>query len=308
MASLTDCLVECKRMVQRLPEAPLEYHSMFVMADELSAFMDEYKVEMIGGLTTFYDVETLPYGQHRRSKDIRIKIKRPQLNMLVGSTPSNLIKFIPEIAWDQGFTSRVILVFSDERPIGDIFDNPSRELPGDMLHDIKSINTLVGEFRAEVDYKREVNAWRKAGLPFVLNHPKLVHYNTRRLAHLLKLSMVASVNRGDSLVLTLADFETAKQWLVEVEGYMPEIFRAGALGADSRAMDEILHYVKATDVNGKGITETKLVRFTSERIPAHSVMRVIGIMVNSGMIRISSLNEKTGARSYSAVWPGEIKD
>ena len=42
-------------------------------------------------------------------------------------------------------------------------------------------------------------------------HPKLRHYNTRRFAHLLKLSMIACVDRTDVLKLDVEDFN--KQWL-----------------------------------------------------------------------------------------------
>ena len=117
-ASLVDALVESKRSIIRLPDPPMEYNSMTICADELSAFMHKFDDEIIGNLTTFYDV-VVPYAQHRRGKEIRIKIKNPQLNILSGTTPSNLIKFMPENAWDQGFTSRVIMVFSDERVIND---------------------------------------------------------------------------------------------------------------------------------------------------------------------------------------------
>ena len=43
--------------------------------------------------------------------------------------------------------------------------------------------------------------------------PKLKHYCARRLLHVLKLSMVASIDRSSSLVLDRQDFERAKGWL-----------------------------------------------------------------------------------------------
>ena len=73
---------------------------MLICADELSAFMHKFDDEIIGGLTTFYDVTT-PYSQRRRGNDIRILIKHPQLSILSGTTPSNLLKFMPENAWDK---------------------------------------------------------------------------------------------------------------------------------------------------------------------------------------------------------------
>jgi hypothetical protein len=297
MASLVDSLVDAKRTFINLPNPPLEYNSMFIVADELSAFMHKFDDEIIGGLTTFYDV-TAPYSQRRRGNDLRILIKHPQLSILSGTTPSNLIKFMPENAWDQGFTSRVIMIFSDERIISDdFFAHSARDLPRDMVHDLSIINSLTGPFEATEDFRNAINAWRKLGQEPVPNHPKLLHYNTRRLAHLLKLSMVAAVDSGNMLLLTREVFNKAIGWLLEAEQWMPEIFKAGGTGADSKAMDEIYHYVLASDLKRLGVPEHKVVNFARERIPAHSVMRVLEIMERSGQIEVST----SGPRVWRAV-------
>jgi hypothetical protein len=302
MASMVDALVDAKRTIIRLPQGPLEYNSMFIVADELSAFMHKFDEEIIGGLTTFYDTTT-PYAQRRRGNDIKILIKHPQLSILSGTTPSNLIKFMPENAWDQGFTSRVIMVFSDERIISDdFFAQSARDLPADMVHDLSLINSLSGSFEATEDYRAAINNWRKLGQEPVPNHPKLTHYNTRRLAHLLKLSMIAAVDSGNQLLLTKEVFNKAMGWLLEAEMYMPEIFKAGAIGADSKAMDEIFHYVLASDLKRLGILEHKIVNFARERVPAHSVMRVLEIMERSGMLEKSTgMDPATGQFTWRAV-------
>lgn len=300
MASLVDALLEAKRTIINLPNPPMEYNSMFIVADELSAFMHKFDEEIIGGLTTFYDV-SVPYSQNRRGKDIRIKIKHPQLSILSGTTPSNLIKFMPENAWDQGFTSRVIMVFSDERIITDVFAHVDRGMPKDMLADLKIINSLSGRFGVTEDYKNAINNWRKLGQIPVPNHPKLIHYNTRRLAHLFKLSMVSCVDRSNTLLLTKEDFNQAMNWLTSAELFMPEIFKAGSVGADAKAMDEIYHYVLVSDVKSVGVSENKIVNFARERVPAHSVMRVLEIMERSGMIKAVAIDKQTGLRSYKAL-------
>ena len=59
-------------------------------------------------------------------------------------------------------------------------------------------------------------------------------------------------------------------WLLEAEESMPEIFKAGGIGADSKAMDEIYHYIMASDLKRAGVPEHKIVNFARERVPAHS--------------------------------------
>lgn len=301
-ASLVDALTQCKRMVVRLPNPALEYNSMYIAADELGAFIHKYDDEMIAGLSAFYDPD--PYSQTRRTRDINIKIKSPQLNILAGSTPSNLLKFMPEGAWDQGFTSRLIMIFSDERIVGDDFAPATTNHSTALEHDIRIINSLVGEFEVTADYRSAVNNWRALGEVPVPNHPKLLHYVTRRRTHLYKLSMISAIDRSDTLILTKDDFNRAMGWMIEAEAAMPEIFKAGGSGADGQALDEIKYFIQTSD-RGQGVAEQRIVNFARERIPIHSVMRVIEIMQGSGMIKTVSMNKKTGQRLFRIVLPDQ---
>lgn len=282
-ASLVDSLVKAKRMIVRLPDPPLEYNAMTLAPDEVGTFIHKYDEEMIAILSSFYDPD--PYSQARRTKNINITIKRPQLNILSGSTPSNLMKLMPEGAWDQGFTSRIIMVFSDERIITDDFaPHVAKTSNEDLLHDLKLINTMVGEFAVTEDYRSLVNLWRQRGEEPAPSHPKLLHYNTRRRAHFYKLSMVAAIDRSNTLLLTREDFNTAMNWLTQAEALMPEIFKAGAVGADASAMDEIYHFILTMGTKGRGVSEQKITLFAQKRLPIHSVTRVYEVMERSGMI------------------------
>jgi len=298
-ASLVDALLESKRTIIQMQNegGPHEYNSMVIAADELGTFIHKYDKEMVDGLSAFYDPD--PYGQNRRGRDIKIKIKSPQLNILCGSTPSNLMELMPEGAWGQGFTSRIVMIFSDERPIGDDFAAISNGLSEDLQYDLGIINSLHGEFSVTEDYRNLVNLWRQGGELPAPAHPKLIHYNTRRRVHLYKLSMVSAVDRGNVLLLTREDFNRAMNWLVNAEKFMPDIFKAGAMGADAQAMEEIKHFVAIED-RGKGVGEHRIVRFAAERVPAHSVIRVIEIMERAGMMHAAFADKKTGLRFWKS--------
>ena len=295
-AALVDTLAASKRFIPRLPDAPLEYYNTTITAEELTAFMHKYDDEMVGLLSAFYDPD--PYAQSRRGKDIKIKIDRPQVNLISGTTPSNLVALMPETAWDQGFTSRVILIHSDERIVGDDFAGTARDMDKDLINDIKMIGALSGEFKVTADYRDAVNNWRQLGEPPVINHPKLLHYKTRRRVHLYKLSMVSAADRGDLLLLTKDDFNRAMGWLLEAESFMPDIFTAGSTGTDARALDEILHFITASD-RGDGVPETQIVNFARQKIPLSSLWRVIETMVGSGMITSRGV-DKHGQRWFKA--------
>jgi len=296
-ASLVDALVGAKRSIVRVPAGEIVYNSMYICADEMGAFIHKYESEMIDGLSHFYDAA--PYQQTRRGNDLKIKIESAQINMLAGSTPQNLMGFMPEKAWGQGFTSRIIMVFSDERIVADDFADNSTPHTDALIHDLKQINSLYGEFTVTQAYKDAVKQWRAMGEPPTPSHPKLIHYITRRPVHIYRLSMISSIARSSGMILVEDDFLTALEWLVEAETHMPDIFKSGALNADSAAMDEIQHFVRVNDL-GTGVSEQRIVHFARERIPITSILRIIEIMEGSGMIRCARIDRKSGARYFSA--------
>lgn len=295
-ASLVDSLVDAKRYVIRPGQEEIKYNSMYVCADELGAFIHKYDHEMIDGLSAFYD--PIPYSQRRRTDNLKIKIESPQLNLLTGSTPQNLLDMMPEKAWGQGFMSRVIMVFSDERIIGNDFAPGVAPHLEDLAKDLETIASLYGQFHITKSYEEAVNEWRSLGEPPIPGHPKLIHYNTRRRVNIYKLSMIAAIDKGNALVLTKDEFMTAGQWLMTAEREMPNVFQAGATNADGQAMDEILHFILITD-RGKGVPATAINRFACDRLPIHSIMRIIQILEQSGQIVARGIDKITKVKYYS---------
>ena len=296
-ASLVDSLTKAKTVIAVPGQEPVTFNSIYVCADELGAFMHKYDNEMVDGLAAFYD--PAPYRQTRRGNDLDIKIDSPQLNILAGSTPQNLMGFLPEKAFGQGFMSRCVMIFSDERIIGDDFAPRESPKTKDLKHDLASIANLWGQFHVTPEYRDAVNNWRQLGEPPVPNHPKLIHYITRRKTHLYKLSMVSSIDRGNALSLTVEDFNRALGWLIEAEATMPDIFKAGSTNVDSQAMDEILHLITITEKD-YGVSEQKIIRFARERVPLHSIGRVIDIMERSGQIFCLGVDKRSGVRYFTA--------
>lgn len=301
-ASLVDALMESKRMIIRLPEEPLDYNTMLIAADEIGAFMHYEDKQIFEILSAFYT--PFPYGQERRGKEIKIKMKRPQINILAGATPTVLMKLLPDTAWEQGFCSRLMTIYSDEQIISDdAFVEVKTPMESDLLHDLKIINTLHGQFEATPDFKAAVNAWRHSDDKGP-EHPKLVHYRVRRMAHLLKLTMVSAVDRSNVLVLTLQDYKQGMEWLQEAEHYMLGVFKAGGITPDSKAMDEIHHFVQTMD-KGRGVSESRVFNFARERIPAMTCDRVVLLMMRSGLLVQVAIDQSTGYRWFKA---GKVED
>lgn len=280
-ASLIDSLNEAQRRIVR-PTAipPVEtFNSLKICSNELGVFLPAYENSMMNLLTDIYDGR--PYSERRRGKDINIKIERPQLNIIAATTPSYLTNILPEGAWDQGFLSRTILVYSGETVIRPLWDeSPKNEkMYKDLVADLKVVGEMFGKMTFTPDAAKVVSDWHMEGGPPQPEHPKLLHYNTRRTAHLLKLCMVASASRGDDFEINLDDVQLALDWLIEVETFMPDIFKAMSQGGDSRAIQDCWYHCYQIWIKEKRpIAEPRIVYFLQERVPAHSVMRIIEVM------------------------------
>ena len=284
MASLVDALLAAKRTIINLPNPAFEFHSLTLLMDEFSAFMHAYDYELAAGLVTLYDC-AVPYEQKRRGYGgLHIKIPHPQLSLLAGTTPGSLARFMPTGAWDEGFASRLVLVYTSERFVGDDFAQAKRELPEEMIHDLKVIYSLQGEFQVDEGFRHAVSAWRDGNEQPKPSHPKLTHYNTRRRTHVYKLAMVSSVDRGQGLRLTVEDFQRALSWLTEAEFVMPNIFEEGLTSIDSRAMEEILDFIRRAKAP---VPHHRLVHETARRVPAYAVLKLIDLMWLSGRLKKS---------------------
>jgi len=294
-ASLSDDLNAAKRRIVQPASIPpyVEFNSLQIALNELSIMFPAYDGELMNRFTDLYDCDV--YEETRRAKSIKISIPNSQVNLVAATTPSYLNELMPPGAWDQGFISRVIMVFSAEKIIKPLFSAKPKpvNLFTALSDDLKVISSIYGQFKWESAAEAAMENWARAGGPPIPDHPRLQHYTSRRNAHLLKLSMIASISRGNDLVVSLADFQLALGWLVEVEFYMPDIFKSMITGGDSAAMDEIYHFVFQTYLKEKKpLPEHRIIRFISERVPAHAVMRVFETMYKSNMLEVENHDDK----------------
>ena len=288
-ASLIDELKDSTRQFTNMKAAqPItRYHSLYVVSDELGVLLPKYETEFMSKLTAIYDC--FNYRERRRTKDTNFTIENPQLNMLAGCTPSYMMNVLPEGAWDQGFLSRCFLIFNTETKPVDLFTMrpDDREVEKSLLRRLKEISIITGEFVYTEDAKKALWNWETGGRKPLPEHPKLNNYNTRRLIHLVKLAMVASVAESSRLVIDQSHIMTALDWLIEAEYFMPDIFRAMKLGGEASAYEDAWFFLLQIYIreNKKPVAEARLITFLQTRVPSHSIMRVVETMERTGSIK-----------------------
>lgn len=290
-ASLVDTLADARRKIVRPNDIPnfVEYHYLATIASEMGVFLPIYEPQFMNTLTKLYDGEN--YEERRRGNKLHIKLETPQISLIGGTTPSYLNAFLPEGAWDQGFTSRTIFVFQGEKVHTDIFDEPTKhddyeKLYIDLIHDLKAVANLFGKVDWTAEAKFALVAWDRAGSPPTPDHQKLLHYNSRRTAHIIKLCIIASIARSSDLQITIEDYQTALDWLLEVENLMPDIFMSfGGISADAKAIDECHYFmIRLYSRDQLPVLEHKIVAFLRDRVPAYAIRTIIDIMLKSNLI------------------------
>lgn len=287
-ASTIDALHDAERKFYDVnsPLEPMIYNTLNICSNELGTLLPSYDPEMMNRLTDIYDGHT--YAERRRTKDLRIEIKKPQINIIAATTPAHLGNALPEGAWDQGFLSRTMIIFNSERVIRPLFEAAplAKALRDELENDLRHIFNLSGEFSFAEDAAAAISAWHMAEGPPKPEHPRLTNYNTRRTTHLLKLCMVASIASSDKCIVTMEHLQLAMDWLVEAEFFMPDIFKAMTINNDMKAMDECWHFAWTTFLReNQPISEQRIVAFLAERVPVQNVMNMLKVMENQGILK-----------------------
>jgi Protein of unknown function (DUF3987) len=286
-ASLIDCL-EGASTKAILPDGTFQqYHSLTVPASEFGVLVPAHDLEFLNTLNHIYDNPKY-YRENRRSRNKQVDIPFPMLNILGGTQPAYLASLLPEQAWGMGFTSRLIMVYSAEMIRPNLFDLKEYDdkLQKRMGDDLKTIGQLYGKFAFDPDAQRHVEEWAGAGLPPIPTHGRLQNYNSRRLLHFLKLCMVSSVSHSNDLRITMEDLSRAKDWLLDAEYKMPDIFRDMAGKSDKQVMDDLHDFMwRMYARDKKPIHISRIVGFLGGKVPADKVMRVVDLCERSEVIQ-----------------------
>lgn len=293
-AALIDSLHKNSRFFlnDSVPGGMLEIHSVLVAAPELGVLMSKHDLEFISVLNHIFDSPPI-YSEERRSMEGRQpEITNPQLTILSGAQPDFLGSILPEEAWGMGFCSRLLLIYAAVPPKIKLFSKTSKpdpQLLKQLSYEMDGMANLYGEMSWTEEAQNAVAVWYDEGLIPVPTHSKLLHYSTRRLLLLTKLITIASISRKRDKIILAEDVERAKNWMLDAEKVMPDVFRAMLAKNDSELLQELHRYIwrlwaSALPEQRKPVAITEVYTFLKDRAPSERIDRLVDIAEKSGLL------------------------
>jgi hypothetical protein len=288
-ASMVDCLVKAHRSVMH-QGVPLTYHYLILIQSELSALMATYDTEFLAVLTKLFDCRP-KYDEARRwaKNEQQAVIENPGMSVLMGVQPGMAATLLPEEAWQVGFTSRLILIYSNEEIDVDPFrDRPKQKaLEANLIHGLNRMGGAAGQIVFTPEARDEFAAWRLSGYAPKPGHPKLIHYTKRRGVHALKLSMISAISRGNFYEVTPFDVLRAKMWMLDAEGEMAKIFPAMNKGTDQDLMNSLWYFVmnEYTNNGGNPLPRAQLAEFLGGHVKVERISQLLNHAEDSWKIR-----------------------
>lgn len=266
----------------------IEYHSLMMASAEFGMMFQGHDINFMSVFNALYDCEEYLDNErvHRDGNDFYIP--RPQLTLIAGTQPKFLVATFPEAAWSQGFMSRMIMIHSRQKTYLDLYRvSPwNGELAISIMERLKLLKEWKGEIKAEPDAQDAIREWLFGGEKPVPTNPRLLHYNGRRLGHLLKLSMISAASELRKTI-SLQNYQTAMRWMLDAEEGMPHIFRDMAGLTEARIILEMWDWAIAQYVSEgyRPIAKGRMISYLKDRIPHYQLFQTFNVAVESGAFR-----------------------
>lgn len=240
------------------------YHhsSVTIYSPELTVLLGYKQQQLMMDLTDWFDCGRGPEGvwTYRTKHQGVDEIIGIWVNLLGATTPDLLRSTLSLDAFGGGLTSRMIFVFEEDKrkSCPAPFLTPQEiQIGEDLYYDIEQIHLLKGQFKPNSEFIDLWVEWYMAqDRKQIFEDPHLAPYCERRPVHIMKLSMILSASRSDSMVMTASDLQRAINLLERTELKMPKTF--SGIGKSPHA--EVLSKVMAEIGLAGEISKTTLMR------------------------------------------------
>ena len=208
---------------------------------------------------------------------------------ILGATQPWWFGKLPPTAFQQGFATRLLPVYSDEAVRQKLFANKNRQKREERKAVLQSLwehmQTLKGEFEWLEAAQDRFAEWYETGEEPRPTLPLLNDYCGRRLQMVAKLAMISAVSRTGKLLVGLEDVNRALDWLFEAEATMPMALRdAGASPWHTHEMTAVMAVANSPEP----VSESEVRRMLGRYMPATMLSASIDGLVAQGRLVVVS--------------------
>lgn len=261
----------------------------YIAIGEFTDFIGQNNMEFVTMLTNLWDNPDEYTNPKIHGKSV--VVTKPVVNILGGNTAQGFTLAFPPEALGNGFLSRLIFVHGDSTGRKVTFPKaPDEALKTkliDRLNDIKK--TIRGEFTIEPEATKLFE--RIYSKPVELDDNRFKHYNTRRLTHLFKLTMIIAAS-DLRMNIKASDVLKANTLLYYTEKNMPKAlgeFGKSRYSDISNTILDILQHAKSP------MTSNELFKKVSQDIGKMAeLVEVIKNLEHADKIQLTTSRSKTG--------------
>ena len=225
--------------------------AVYAYASELAVFLGEVHGSIIELLTTFYDCvphdPTKPWTHSTKTQGENC-VYGPCLNILGASTVPWLRKNLPDSELEAGFASRIIFIVENKGPDRFIawpeIKKKNIKVRKNLLDDLAIISKLNGPIMVTRGAREYYENWYQSHMSerdYKWSDKKFCGYSGRKGDHVLKIAIVRSVARGNTLEVSRNDIVWAIKLLNSIEPEMFDIFDYSKSDVDADKKDIVLN-------------------------------------------------------------------
>jgi|GEM_PF-2642392 len=281
------------------PTHVMNRSALYVAEGELTGFLGKKQDTFINFLGDMWDKSDAMSHIYQIKRE-KLEVKLPCVNMIGGITPVHITSYLPVEAIGQGFTSRIILVYSALRK-----KIPWPEpLDAATLVKMKKIMRWIfeskeGPFEVGPGVKDRIISLYSYRVK--IEDARFIHYMERRQSHLLKAAMALCALRMDNTV-TVADIDDAHLLLSLTELSMTEALGEYGLTPMALARTRIGDLLRRSE---EPMTLQRVLMACGSDLSRSDITRALVEMTMAEQIVEVTLRDGNGAQTTGFAWPME---
>ncbi|MCK4330862.1 hypothetical protein KAX02_13610 [candidate division WOR-3 bacterium] len=239
---------ECTNTEEEAEKGYFESHSsLTAFSPELTVFLGFANKELISNLCDFYDCRNrFVYETISRNAE---EIVGVFLNLVGATTPELIQGSMSADTIGSGLPSRMIFVYEPrivKRVVYPFFtlSNKGQVIEQQLVKDLTQIRSLKGDFKVSKDFLDLWTDWYG-------NYPDICPFDPthfggyweRRPTHIMKMSMVMSASRSNSMLLTENDLKKSIKLLEDTEQKMANVFNLMGRSDQADTIQKVMNFV-----------------------------------------------------------------